>query len=100
MTRINDTGDKFFTNVVDTAEQFIAGIINIREYLHEFLKKFKTVLLEYLGARGTQIHEKNMKLKISCQTPFNSYSMIVDPWIAAWYEIKRDGNKEDTVLPS
>ncbi len=29
MTRINfDTGDKFFTGVVDTAEQFIAGVVD------------------------------------------------------------------------
>jgi hypothetical protein len=27
--------------------------------------------LEYLGVWGTLIHEKNLKSKISCQTPFN-----------------------------
>ncbi len=27
--------------------------------------------MEYLGAWGKLIHEKNLKLKISCQTPFN-----------------------------
>ncbi len=27
--------------------------------------------MEYLGAWGTLIHEKNLKPKISCQTPFN-----------------------------
>jgi hypothetical protein len=26
--------------------------------------------MEYLGAWGTLIHEKNLKSKISCQTPF------------------------------
>ncbi len=26
--------------------------------------------LEYLGAWGTLIHEKSLKSKISCQTPF------------------------------
>ena len=26
--------------------------------------------MEYLGARGTLTHEKNLKSKISCQTPF------------------------------
>ncbi len=31
--------------------------------------------MEYLGAWGTLIHEKNLKSKISCQTPFND----VDP---------------------
>jgi hypothetical protein len=28
--------------------------------------------MEYLGARGTLIHEKNLKSKISCQTPFKN----------------------------
>jgi hypothetical protein len=28
--------------------------------------------MENLGAWGTLIHEKNLKSKISCQTPFNS----------------------------
>ncbi len=27
--------------------------------------------MEYLGAWGTLIYEKNLKSKISCQTPFN-----------------------------
>ncbi len=66
---VNDTGDKFFAGVVDTAEQFIA---EVNEYLREFSKKFKTAPMEYLGAWGTLIHEKNLKSKISCQTPFNS----------------------------
>jgi hypothetical protein len=28
------------------------------------------ILMEYSGARGTLIHEKKLKSKISCQTPF------------------------------
>ncbi len=28
VTRINDTGDKFFAGVLDTTEQFIAGVNN------------------------------------------------------------------------
>jgi hypothetical protein len=32
----------------------------IREYLREFSKKFKTAPMEYLGAWGTLIHEKNL----------------------------------------
>ncbi len=59
---VNDTGDKFF--VVDTAEQFIAVVNVIREYLREFSKKIKTTPMEYLGAWGTLIHEKNLKSKI------------------------------------
>ncbi len=30
--------------------------------------------MEYLGAWWTLIHEKNLKSKISCQTPFNNAS--------------------------
>jgi hypothetical protein len=29
--------------------------------------------MEYLGAWGTLIHEKNLKSKISCQTPFKQF---------------------------
>jgi hypothetical protein len=35
------------------------------------LKKFKTVLMEYSGAGGKLIHEKNQKQKISDTVPFN-----------------------------
>ncbi len=35
------------------------------EYLREFSKKFETVLMEYSGAGGKLIHEKNQKQKIS-----------------------------------
>jgi hypothetical protein len=44
----------------------------IREYLREFSIKFKTAPMEYLGAWGTLIHDKNLKSKISCQTPFKA----------------------------
>jgi hypothetical protein len=40
------------------------------EYFREFSKKFKMAPMEYLEAWGTLIHEKNLKSKISCQTPF------------------------------
>jgi hypothetical protein len=36
-----------------------------REHLREFSKKFETVLMEYSGAGGKLIHEKNQKQKIS-----------------------------------
>jgi hypothetical protein len=32
--------------------------------------------MEYLGAWGTLIHEKNLKSKISCQIPFNPVLFI------------------------
>jgi hypothetical protein len=41
----------------------------IREYIREFSKKFETAPREYSWAQGTLIHEKNLKSKISCQTP-------------------------------
>jgi hypothetical protein len=34
------------------------------------LTRVKMAPMEYLGAWGTLIHEKNLKSKISCQTPF------------------------------
>ncbi len=34
------------------------------------------ILLEYSGARGTLIHEKKLKSKISCQTLFNQLSRV------------------------
>ncbi len=40
------------------------------EYLREFSKKFETVLMEYSGAGGKLIHEKNQKQKISWHCPF------------------------------
>jgi hypothetical protein len=46
---VNDTGEKRETL--------------IREYLREFSKKFKKAPMEYLGAWGTLIHEKNLKSK-------------------------------------
>jgi hypothetical protein len=33
--------------------------------------------MEYLGAWGTLIDEKNLKSKISCQTPFGLYFHVV-----------------------
>jgi hypothetical protein len=65
---------KFFTGVVDTAEQLITGDVDTGEYLGEFSKKFKKASMEYLGAWGTLIHEKNLKSKISCQTTFKQIS--------------------------
>ncbi len=42
----------------------------IRDYLREFSKKFETIPIGYSEAWGTLIYEKNLKSKISCQTPF------------------------------
>ncbi len=40
------------------------------EYLREFSKKFEMILMEYSGAGGKLIHEKNQKQKISWHCPF------------------------------
>jgi hypothetical protein len=37
------------------------------------------VLLGYSGARGTLIYEKNLKPKISCQTPFKAFYKCTVP---------------------
>jgi hypothetical protein len=57
----------FFAGVVDTAEQFIAGVVDtgnkysFANISANFRKKFKTAAqMEYLGAWGTLIHEKNL----------------------------------------
>ncbi len=34
------------------------------------------ILMGYSGAQGTLIYEKNLKSKISCQTPFNKLIAI------------------------
>ncbi len=98
----NDIGDKFITGINDTAitenplQGLIAGVnidlspvsltplnslltlaINIHsQYLCKFLKKFKKAPMEYLWAWGTLIYEKNLKSKISCQTPFKTFVPI------------------------
>jgi hypothetical protein len=43
------------------------------EYLCEFTYKFEIATMVYSGARGKLIHEQNLKYKISCQTPFNTF---------------------------
>ncbi len=44
-----------------------------------FSKKFEMILLGYSGAQGTLIYEKNLKSKISCQTPFKYINKISLP---------------------
>ncbi len=41
------------------------------EYLREFSNKIVTVLMDYSGAGGKLIHQKNRKQKISWHCPFN-----------------------------
>jgi hypothetical protein len=65
----------FVAGVVDTDEQLIASVNNTGgkkscENLREFSQKFGMTLMRYSEARGKLNHEKNLKTKISCQTPF------------------------------
>jgi hypothetical protein len=60
----NDTGNNFFAGVVDTSDK------------HSFAYGISSRIFEKIqngpigGARGTLIHEKNLKSNIWCQTPF------------------------------
>ncbi len=79
ITGVVDTGDNFFAGVIDTAEQLFAGVLDTADK-HSFAnisaifsKKFKTAPIEYLGAWGTLIHEKNLSRKSRVRLPLNSY---------------------------
>ncbi len=85
------SGGKFAAGIVDTGGKFATSINNTREngvklchrccwyrwctltceYLREFSKKFETVLMDYSGAGGKLIHQKNQKQKISWHCLFN-----------------------------
>jgi hypothetical protein len=78
VTGVVITGDKFITGVNDTREQLIAGVSNPGDE-HSFANisakvsgTFEMAPREYSWAQGTLFHEKNLKSKISCQTPFKS----------------------------
>ncbi len=58
----------FLFYVVDTADKHWFAIITA-----SFWKKFETVLMGYSEAQGTLIYDKNLKIKISCQTPFKKW---------------------------
>jgi hypothetical protein len=83
-----ETGGKFAAGVIDTDGGFATGVVDtggklaavVDEYLREFSKKFKTVLLEFSGAGGRGgelIHQKNQKQKISRHCPFQALAKIV-----------------------
>jgi hypothetical protein len=53
----------------------LTPLINIHSRLSpQILKKFETIPMGYSGALGTLNYEKNLKSKISCQTPLNLFS--------------------------
>jgi hypothetical protein len=43
--------------------------------------------MEYLGAWGTQIHEKSLKSKISCQTPFKYFIAYLELIVSKFDEM-------------
>ncbi len=68
--------DSLIAGVVDTAEKFIVGVVDIADkhsfaiISANFRKKVEMILMDYSGARGILTHEKKLRSKISCQTPF------------------------------
>jgi len=36
------------------------------------------ILMDYSGVRGTLIHKKKLRSKISCQTPFNKIELHIN----------------------
>jgi hypothetical protein len=50
----------------------LTPLINIHSQISpRIFEKFEMVLMGYSGVRGKLIYEKTLKLKISCQAPFN-----------------------------
>jgi hypothetical protein len=62
--------------VVDTDEQLIASVIDTSDK-HSFVNISAKLKKKIETAWGTLIHEKNLKLKISCQTPIK-FSTVKD----------------------
>jgi hypothetical protein len=75
---VNNTGDQLFGSAINTADKHSFATISAN-----FRKKIETIPMGYSRARGNLTYEKNLKTKISCQTPFkdgdldnsNLYSM-------------------------
>ncbi len=62
------------------------------DYLREFWKKIETVVMQYSGAGGKLIHQKNQKQKISWHCPFNEV-----PWVHSlqWFLKVDIGSERD-----
>ncbi len=58
-------GQGLIAGVIDTDDKHSFSNISAN-----FRKNRKRAAMEYSGARGALIHEKKLKSKISCQTPF------------------------------
>ncbi len=101
-----DTAEKFIAGVVDTAEQFIAGVVDTADkhsfaiISANFRKKVEMILMDYSGARGTLIHEKKLRSKISCQTPFKRFTNTGSaPESNAAYPLLHNPTTEPPLLP-
>ncbi len=56
--------------------RWVAKLEGVGWLSREFSKKVETVLIEYSGAGGKLIHEKNQKQKISWHCPFNNLKFV------------------------
>ncbi len=57
------------------------------------------ILTDYSGAWGTLIHEKKMRSKILCQTPFNKIELYINvPGKDVMYCIGYNGNKRELYI--
>ncbi len=83
---VNNTDNKFIAGVVNTGEQLIAGVVDTSDNIQsEYLRKFSEKILNgpngTLGGPGDKDSWKNLKSKISCQTPFKKswcYSRFIN----------------------
>ncbi len=72
----------------------LTPVININSRISpRIFEKFKTAPMEYLGAWGTLIHEKKLRSKISCQTPFNLFTLSILSKYVEPLHPKRDQNQ-------
>ncbi len=60
------------------------------------------VLLGYSGARGTLIYEKNLKPKISCQTPFKGgqKSRLMEGFLLMWESMNQPAPELESSVPT
>ncbi len=82
--------DSLIAGVVDIAEKFISGVnslspvsliplTNIHSQIsRRIFEKVEMILMDYSGVRGTLIHEKKLRSKISCQIPFNKRELYIN----------------------
>ncbi len=67
----------------------------IRDYLREFSKKVKTILLRYSGARGTLIHEKNWSRKSRVRLPLRADGNSCIERTSGYYSTILEGRSKD-----